>query len=338
MIMFRTFDKAPPPTEEPSQSRASCCGKLPIHPEFIRHNLSMRETLAFERWLQEGVADITRSHPKGWPPVYRFFPVHHFVLSGSEQEATLIGALVSSRDKSGRVYPFSVFTTITDTLFQKNRATLPLVHRDFFRQSDAFIESAPDMASVPALTRKLEKLEIDTLRRRQRELLKRQIRLMEKIPMKHYWAGLGSPVTERERFWCAFYDVMRSVQKRRATRTNWGIRIPIPAVNDQTPFVIFWVLMAESILEDQSWRAHYFWHNGADGRHACVVLFFRPPPPSYLAPVLNHKLDNNAVFDLARDWRSLPSFKSRVDLRRLLNNDDTPMLDVLYRTGRREML
>jgi type VI secretion system protein ImpM len=338
MVMFRAFDKAPSQSADHPQARISCCGKLPIHPEFIRHNLSRRETLAFERWLQEGVADITRSHPKGWPPVYRFFPVHHFVLSGSEQEATLIGSLVSSQDQSGRVYPFSVFTTVADPLFQINRATLPLVHGDFFCKSHAFIEIAPAMDSIPTLTRKLEELVIDTLRHRQRDLLEYQIRLLEKIPMKHYWAGLESPVTERERFWCAFYNVMKSIQKRRPTRANWGISIPIPVADDQTPFVIFWVLMAESILEDRSWRAHYFWHNGADERHACVILFFRPPPPSYLAPLINHNLDNNAVFDLAREWPSLPSFKSRVDLRRLLNNDHKSMLDVLYRTGRREML
>lgn len=336
--MFGFFDKNSPLPAGSSKIRPSCFGKMPIHSDFIRYNLTTREAGAFEKWIQEGVACIARKHPKGWPPVYRNFPVHHFVLSGSEQETSLIGSLTSSQDKSGRVYPFATLAAVGGGLFYNNRATLPLVHEDFFRESEALMEDARNMASVPALTQKLDELAAETPLYQQRELLEHQIRLLENVPLKNYWAGLQIPVEEREQFWCSFYDIMKTAQNRGPSRTNWGVRIPIPSEKEQTPYVVFWVQMVESILEDRFWRAQYFWNKGDGDHNACLTLFFRPLPPSYLLPLVNQMLDDNAIFDLGREWQSLQAFKSRVDLRRLLENDDIPMLEVLYRTGRREML
>lgn len=335
--MFGIFDKNPSSPAGSSRFRPSCFGKMPIHADFIRYNLKTREAGSFEKWIQEGVACITRKHPKGWPPVYRDFPLHHFVLSGSEQENSLIGSLSSSQDKSGRVYPFATLAAVGGGQFQTNRAILPLVHQDFFRESESLIECAPNMASIPALTQKLDELATDAPLYPQRELLENQIRLLEAVPLKNYWAGLRIPVEEREQFWCSFYDIMKTAQNRGPSKTNWGVRIPIPS-EEQTPYVVFWVQMVESILEDRFWRAQYFWNKGAGDSNASLALFFRPLPPSYLLPLINQTLDDNAIFDLGREWQSLPAFKSRVDLRRLLENDDIPMLEVLYRTGRREML
>jgi type VI secretion system protein ImpM len=311
---------------------------LPIHSDFIRYNLATREAGAFEKWVQEGAGCIARKHPKGWPPVYRHFPVHHFVLAGSEQEMNLIGSLVSSQDKSGRVYPFSTLAAVGGGMFHTNRATLPLVCREFFRESQAFMGHAREAASVPALFQQLDELATASPLYQQRELVEMQIRLLETVSLKKYWNGLQVPATEREQFWCAFYDIMKTVQSRGPSRTNWGIRIPIPSEDDQTPYVVFWVQMVEAILEDRFWRAHYFWNKKTGDSNASMTLFFRPLPPSYLLPLLNQVLDDNAIFDLGREWISSPAFTSRVDLRRLLENDDIPMLEVLYRTGRREML
>lgn len=338
MAMFGLFGKSQSISAGASALQTGCFGKLPIHQDFIRHNLKTRETGAFEKWVQEGVANIARRHPKGWPAVYRFFPVHHFVLSGCEQEAGIIGSLAASRDKSGRVYPFATLAAITDAVFQANRATLPLVHKEFFRQSNALIATAPGMPSVSALTRGLDELNTDPPLFQQRELLERQIRLLETVALGDYWKSLSIPVEDREQFWWCFYDLMKTAQTRGPCKTHWGIRIPIPSEADQTPFVVFWVQMVESILEDRFWRAQYFWNRQSETCDAALTLFFRPLPPSYLLPLLNQALDDNAIIDLGRECSSLPAYNSRVDLRRLLENDDIPLLEVLYRTGRREML
>lgn len=336
--MFGLFEKNISIAPESSRLSPCCFGKMPIHSDFIRYNLATREANALEKWIQEGVGCIARKHPKGWPLVYRDFPLHHFAFSGSEQEKSLIGSLISSQDKSGRIYPFATMATTGSWLFQTNRATLPLVHRKFYSDCTALMEGAREYTTVSTLIQHLEELASDSPLYEQRELVALQIQLLESVQLGEYWNGLQIPVTDREQFWCAFYDIIKSVQNRGPNRTTWGIRIPLPDQDDQVPYVIFWVQMIESILENRFWRAHYFWSRGTDSGQASMTLFFRPLPPSYMLPLLNHNLDDNAVFDLSRDYSSLPAFTSRVDLRRLLENNNAPLLDVLYRTGRREML
>ncbi|ABA90047.1 type VI secretion system protein of unknown function DUF2094 [Syntrophotalea carbinolica DSM 2380] len=336
--MFGLFDKTPSKTAVSARLQAGCFGKMPIHSDFIRYNLAIREASNFEKWLQEGVSNIARKHPKGWPSVYRSFPMHHFVLSGNEHERSLIGCLTSSRDKSGRIYPFSILATTANDVYHTNRASLPLIHRTYFQKAEALLNSTKELSSVPALLEKLDALGTDIPMYTPQELVKQQIRLLETIPLKNYWCGLQAQVTAREQFWCAFYDIMKTVQNRGPSRTNWGIRIPIPAEDDQTHYVVFWVQMIEAILEDRIWRAQYFWSKGNADHPACITLFFKPLPPSYLLPLLNQELNDNTIFDLGCEWPTLQTFTSRVDLRRLLEKDSIPMLDVLYRTGRREML
>ncbi len=338
--MFGIFEKNNMPLPLTTRLRPCCFGKMPIYADFIRHNLITREAGAFEKWLQEGVGCITRKHPTGWPPIYRNFSRQHFVMSGGDQKNNLFGSLISSQDKSGRIYPFAILAVAAAPLLHTNRATLPLVYQDYFKGSDELLATSWEGGTVAELTRDVDDLAIDNPPLRQRDLLERQIQLLSRIPMKNYWDHLSNSISadDRERFWCCFYNVIRTVLERGPGKTHWGIRIPIPAGKDQIPHVVFWVQMVETLLEDRFWSAHYFWNKGTETHAACLTLFFRPLPSSYLLPLLNHDLKDNAVFHIGREWSSLPTFKSRVDLRRLLEKDDVPMLEVLYRTGRREML
>ena len=337
--MFGLFEKTRAAASPAARLRAACFGKLPLHGDFIRHNLCCRETTSFEKWLQEGVGTITRLHPKGWPPAYRQFARHHFVLTGGEQENNLIGTLRSSQDKSGRIYPFALLWVAPAPLLHGHRATAPFVFDHCFAYGDHPAHLQRENVTLASLLGELDQKTFENPPLTQRELLESQIRGLGDLTMGHYWHGLRHPIGQenREQFWQTFYNVLKTVLQRGASRTHWGLRLPLP-VQEQTASVVFWVQMVESILEDRFWRAHYFWSEGTDESEPCLTLFFRPLLPSYLLPLLNHELDDNAVFDLGREWSKLSYFPSRVDLRNLLGKDDASMLDVLYRTGRREML
>jgi type VI secretion system protein ImpM len=336
--MFGFFEKAPS-AKGANHLKLACFGKLPLHGDFIRHNLTTRETASFEKWLQEGVGTITRKHPKGWPPVYRQFPRYHFVLTGGEQESNLLGTLSASQDKSGRIYPFATLSCAVSPLLHNHRATLPLVYGDYFDYAAKLSQMSWASTSLTALTSELDNSQFENPASQQRQVLEQEIRLLADVPMKSYWEGLQTDIAEdgREQFWQTFYNVIKTVLQRGASRSHWGIRFPIPQEQQRT-YVIFWIQMVESILEDRFWRAHYFWNEGSEENYPALTLFFRPLPPSYLVPLINQELEDNAIFDLGREWTKLSEFNSRIDLKNLLKQDDAPMLDVLYRTGRREML
>ncbi len=336
--LFAKTSKAPPAPRLPDQF--GCFGKLPIHPDFIRHNVNSREMIAFEKWVQEGVGLITRKHPAGWPQTYQNFPRFHFAQVGGDHERTLVGTLVASRDRSGRHYPFAVCAAAEDSLFREMQAVLPLVFGDFFRSAEAVCGENWTSEPLALLAGR-----IDTLNRRdtgltRRHLLEGQIGLLQEIPMGRFWAGAlpDADNAGREQLFITLFSALKTVVRRGPSRTNWGIRLPIPAEGDQRPFVVFWMQVVESILEDRSWRAHYFWSRGAAEHRASLTVFFKPLPGSFLLQLLNPQIDDGSIFDATREIAHAGETRCGADLERLLGRDEVSMLEVLYKAGRREVL
>lgn len=72
--MFGFFEKAPS-AKGANHLKLACFGKLPLHGDFIRHNLTTRETASFEKWLQEGLAQLPANTRKDGPQYIASFPV-----------------------------------------------------------------------------------------------------------------------------------------------------------------------------------------------------------------------------------------------------------------------
>jgi len=340
-MMLGLFGKtARPAAPQQASGGASCFGKLPLHGDFIRHNLQLREARALEQWLQEGVGWLARKYPAGWPEPCRNFPCCHFLQSGGEQERTLIGVLAPGRDRSGRHYPVVLFTHSAERLFHEMRALPPLVYRDFLAAADAVCRHDWQDEPLAQLLQRVDGLETALPPLQRRPLLAQQIELLQAVPMADFWEGIAPELDadERERLFQTLFNALRTVARRSAAHTPWGLRLPIPSAGDQSPAVIFWLQLVESILEDRTWRAHCFWSREPQQPYSDLTLFFRPLPASFLPALLNAETDVNTTFDLMREWPSLQEFRSRVDLKRLLSDPQASLLDVLYRVGRREVL
>ncbi len=339
--MFRFLEKNLITEKDQSDIKPAGFGKIPNHADFVRYNLASREANTFERWLQEGVSCISRKYPKGWPATFKEFPCHHFVMTGSDQDRNLIGTMIGSHDKSGRTYPFATLALVNGSIFQKHRATLPLLCQYEFNAGRKLVETLATLPSAKALHKSLEKLAHHIPRPAERELLEGQIKLLSEHTMGEYWNSLDQdvPKSERERIFFTFFDFLRTVFKRGVTKCHWGVRIPLPAEKTPYPFIVFWVQMVESILENRFWRAHYFWDIASQkyaGSH--LTLFFRSLPPSYLMSVIDRGCRDNVVFDVWKESQAISNVTSDIDLRRLLDNDDATLLDILYRIGRRESI
>ena len=161
----------------------------------------------FEKWLQEGVSCITRKYPKGWPDIYKEFPCHHFVMTGSDQEHNLIGSMVASHDKSGRTYPFATLALVTGSIFQHHRASLPQVSETYFRAAKQLLESLAEVPSAKDVCQQLAKLSSRFQQPVERDLLERRIKTLAEYAMQEYWEGLQDqlPSNDRELFFFTFF-------------------------------------------------------------------------------------------------------------------------------------
>lgn len=311
-----------------------CFGKMPIHADFIRHNVRLRETVALDAWVQEGTSCLARTGGGAWPEAYLDFPAVRFVLTGGEQERTVAGTLMGSRDRGGRAYPFAIFVAPDDILFRQMQAAVPFYYEEFFSRAGEICAEGWGSEPVSLLLGR-----VDGLFRRdgavsRRQLLERQIALLG-------GGALGDlrdcvPGGDVEGLFASTIEALRQALRRGATRVPWGVRLPLPSRGDLTPFVVFWVQLIESALEDRSLRCHYFWSSEGQGRRAGLSVFFRPVPASYLLAVIDPENHEGVLFDPLRERVSMRW--EDPDLKNLLSDGRSALVDVLYRLGRREVL
>lgn len=310
-----------------------CFGKMPIHADFIRHNVRLRETVALDAWIQEGTSCLARTGGGAWPEAYLDFPGINFVLVGGEQERTVAGTLMGSRDRGGRSYPFLIFLAAADLLFRQMQAASPFYYQEFFSRAGEICSDRWTGEPVSLLLGR-----VDGLFRRdgivtRRHLLERQISLLQEVELGSFDEAVPGGA---EGLFAAVMEALRQALRRGATRVPWGLRLPLPFRGDVAPFVVFWVQLIESALEDRSLRCHYFWSAEEGGRRAGLSLFFRPVPASYLLAVIDPEHHESVLFDPLKEKVSVRW--DDPDTKRLLNDGRSSLLDVLYRLGRREAL
>lgn len=317
-----------------------CFGKMPMHADFIRHRVCLRETVALDGWVQEGVSCLIRRYGNSWRDSCRHFPGSRFVFTGSEQERTLAGTLLFSQDRSGRPYPFVIVNATDEALFRQMQAVPPLFFAELFRQAEDLCREEWGNAPVSLLTDRLDSLcrPPEVLTRRQ--LLAAQIKALEGVALERFWNGVlpEAGAEQREKVFLLLFQILRQIAGRGPGRTAWGLRLPLPAGENSQPFVIFWLQMIEAILEDRHLRCHCFWNEPADQQAASLNVFFRPVPASYLLALVEPERHGGTLYDLLREADGPMAVGNHAELRQLLADPQAALLDLLYRFGRREVL
>ena len=93
-------------------------GKLPGFPDFIKYNSAGKEIIVIDTWLQEGLALAKLKIKNDWKSYYNSLNKMNFIFPFTGTDNITIGNISSSNDKSGRSYPFIMFS-----LFNKNSIT-----------------------------------------------------------------------------------------------------------------------------------------------------------------------------------------------------------------------
>ena len=88
---------------------AGCYGKLPVTGDFLRHHPGGATVLEWERWLEAGLSDASQRLGRGVKERLASFSAFRFVFPGRRSDTLLVGAIGPGRDRSGRLFPFSVF-------------------------------------------------------------------------------------------------------------------------------------------------------------------------------------------------------------------------------------
>jgi type VI secretion system protein ImpM len=153
-----------------SKKTISYYGKLPSHGDFISQHTPRAFTGVWDTWLQESMLQWRNKLSEGWVADYMTMQPYRFILSsGIAGEVIWCGVLFPSRDKSGRLFPFTaciplspkettpieLFTIYHQWLEKLEQLTLGCFRPDFdtdkFRQYqqnlDKLAEQCPEIAT-----------------------------------------------------------------------------------------------------------------------------------------------------------------------------------------------
>ncbi|MEN8141298.1 MAG: type VI secretion system-associated protein TagF [Thermodesulfobacteriota bacterium] len=317
-----------------------CFGKMPLHADFIRHNVVSRESVALVNWLQEGVGEVQRRGKEEYKETLDNFGAISFVMIGSENDRTVVGTISPSRDKSGRKYPVATFSTVAEPLFLTMPATVPCVYDDFLKKAHGLAGGTRSELSLQDFCADVDRLARTGDELSRRTLLEKEIGLIKTMTVGEFWAGSfpGRTRENREEVIFALYKALKKVIQRSSSRTSWGIRFPLPASGDPSPTLLFWLQMVESILEERMVRFNYFWNQASAEMEASLVVFFRPVTVSCFSALISPGDDDGLILDLSKALGDPSVARNVRDLQHMLDNDSTSMLDLLYNAGRGEML
>lgn len=95
-------------------------GKIPAQGDFVRINASDPAAQALDLWVQESLEALARAGAE-LPPE----PVYFFHQGAAPHGPALVGAMLRSRDRVGRVYPVVAFARVDPALVAASVALVP---------------------------------------------------------------------------------------------------------------------------------------------------------------------------------------------------------------------
>jgi type VI secretion system protein ImpM len=315
-----------------------CFGKMPVHADFIKHNISSREVVALDSWVQDGVVLMNRKYGDDWTNKLAATPRYRFVWVGNEQDRSLAGVIAPGVDKSGRGYPFVAFSSMDHALFKDRQAAVPLARAGF---CDALFDMTGqnwDGANLSVLTSTLDVAgqacgEVD-----KNDLTDLEMSLLGGITMKEFWDEIlpEADVTTRATFVRTLVSALHTVSRRTPQRVHWGVRLPLPGKTEQTAHVVFWIQLCESILNGRPWHGQYFWNQQENGVPPRLTVFFRPVPASYFSTLIEPQKNDGSVFDVIHEMANDTSDKS--SMTHIVEDDEMLLVDALERWRSREVV
>jgi type VI secretion system protein ImpM len=93
----------------PAAVRVGFFGKIPARGDFVQAGLSRHFTQAWDGWVQAVLPPCRKLFGQSWEDVWRAAPCCRFALPGGQcGAAPVLGLLLPSADRAGRLFPFMI--------------------------------------------------------------------------------------------------------------------------------------------------------------------------------------------------------------------------------------
>ena len=296
--MFGLFSKKKAPTLV-KRHGYGFMGKTPVRPDFVKLNISSRESVAFDHWLQEGFAHLNRgrklsetSHLNGTKSL--------FFISGNADDGGLLGILQPSKDSSGRFYPFSSFVHSGLETYKKHPAFLFIFASQVIEHLLGVNESIKNADNINDMQKHAQSYNKVADALKQQPNLTQELDKLRTIPMSVFWDHLRiNDIAKRAILIEELSAVLKSIANRGCLRSQFGIRLPMPSFNHESALVAgFWLHLIASVVADHNWQPWFFYQLGDENNQPSLTVFCRPIPASYFNSVWEASSKTKDIIDL----------------------------------------
>jgi type VI secretion system ImpM family protein len=136
-------------------------GKLPGFNDFIKYNAAGKEILTIDNWIQEGLALAKLKYKNQWKNYYDNLSNVNFVYPFTGTDSTTIGVIAPGNDKSGRSFPFLMFSNIKKNIDDElSFYLLPYIFKDLFYSFDEIVEANKMIDDTTGLKSLIDNLKV----------------------------------------------------------------------------------------------------------------------------------------------------------------------------------
>ena len=284
-----------------------CCGKLPLHADFIKHNLKVRESVALDDWIQDGVTLLNRRYEEKWKKVFQLSPNFRFVFCGDENDKTITGVISPSTDKIGRSYPFVVFRASDNPTIKKHQSLAPLAFFDTYRSIDQLLAKPWKNEQLIDLLGTVDQFGAQQHNLSDTDWTERLFSILENTTIGDIWDEIlpGADENLRVSFMHVVMSSLQTVARRSPHKVHWGLRFPLPSDVSAIKHIVFWLQLSKSAIGDRTWRAHFIWNPAAPGIPARLLLFFHQIPASYFTLLVEPRRTDDTVMDVLQEIETI---------------------------------
>ena len=312
-----------------------CFGKLPIYADFIRYNAGAGEVRILDQWFQEGIHWSRLKLSPKWQEGYAAMQPYCFFLTEPGSKSGLLGVFVPGMDASGRLFPFSIFTTLQADDIPLNGMLLPIRYRTFLDQAQNLALEGWKGMDVKALTGEVERLGSLPFPG-QTETESEYFKLRDSLTSENFWSSMhdrhGKPA-DRYALIQGLADVLVPLQDNYSAGLNYGVALPLPSGPEvENAGISLWLDAVFNLLRSTGNRSYSFFWGRSDVDPGILFLFFGTPLPKSFSAFMYPDLDEDTIYDLGKLKQSMIDKlkgKMKGSMKEILENPGSSMTDVI---------
>lgn len=267
---------------------AGCFGKVPIHGDFIRHNVGA-EVDRLDEWLQTGIVSSRTALGSAWDASFDAMPPQRFLYQVGGGRV-LAGVIAASIDKPGRRYPFLVFTIIDPKTMGGEITALPAVLSSFFARATAEATTGWQGLDLKSFLVRIDSLALPSDFEEAKQSI---IKFVAGHTNQAFWGELfGSEQDPRK--YMLVHNLVETL--RGGTAPRYALRFP-HVTGD--PEVCFWLEVCRKLTKRPSLPTLTMWGPGRKDGEPGMTLLFDDLKANYYAPLWWPERKNNLLFPLA---------------------------------------